>query len=110
MATLTGRSSVYVPAGQDVPVPVRLLGRGTMTVRTFFADGKRAPDADVTIKGSDFPNDAPPPGTTDQNGIITYNNLNEGAYAVSALGSYNRAGRASVVIPGDSASVLVDVT
>ncbi len=109
MTTLIGRSSVYVPAGQDVPVTVRLLGRGTMTIRTFFADGTSAPNADVTVKGTGFPNNTAS-GETDQNGVIIFSNLTEGRYAVSALGTYNRSGRAEGIISADNASIDVKVT
>jgi hypothetical protein len=108
ITTLKARVYAKVPAGADTPVAIKLLGRGTLTVRVFNSDGAREASANVEVKGSNFPNDLAS-GSTDQNGEITFYNLTEGAYAVSALGGFNLGGRAQGSIPADGASSSVDV-
>ena len=57
VSTLTWKGYVVVPAGGDVAVNPRLLGRGTLTVRALNADGTPAPGAAVDVKGTAYPND-----------------------------------------------------
>ncbi|ABQ27183.1 Ig-like domain-containing protein [Geotalea uraniireducens] len=108
VTTLKGKGYVSVPAGRDVAVTIRLLGRGSMTVRALNADNTIAPNTAISLKGSDFPNDLAN-GVTGPNGTITFENLTEGRYAISAMGSSNRGGRAEGNIPLDHAAVNVDV-
>jgi len=107
--TLTWQGYVSVPAGLDVPISIKLLGRGSITVRALTATGAPAPGTAIAVNGSAYPNDGAS-GTTDANGLITFANLSEGSYAVSASGSFGLGGRSQVTIPGDRAAVSVDVS
>ena len=110
--TLTAKTSVTVAAGKDVPVTIRLLGKGTMTVRVLNANGTPAAGASVDAKGTSFPTESAA-GITDGSGETTFYNLPEGNYAVSATGSALSGGLSSRTqgnIPGHNASVTAVVT
>ena len=113
VSTLKGMAYVSVPAGGDVPVTIRLLGRGTVTVQALYADGTPASGASVDVKGADFPNDYAN-GTIrsdgQADGTAVFSNLSEGRYAVTVAGTYGRSGRAEGTISADGASVTVNVT
>src|SRR3990172_1691433 len=97
------------PAGKDLPVTIRLLGRGGIRVNVVTETSQAVSGADVQVKGSDFPQDNAS-GTTDTNGTVAFSNLSEGSYAVSVMSSGNIGGRAQTFIPADNAAVTVTVT
>lgn len=108
----TGRkatASVSVPAGKDVPVSIRLLAKGSLTVNVRNADGTAAVSAGVKANGNSFPNDSAA-GPSDANGSVNFSNLSEGAYAVSAVGTSNLGGSAQGTIAADGSSAPVTVT
>ena len=109
VTTLQWKGSVYVRSGLDVPLNITLLGRGSIKINAFYADGSPAPDTEIIIKGSDFPNDEATV-ITGAEGTITANNLTEGKYAISAMGSFGRGGRAEGVISKDGENVNVNIT
>jgi hypothetical protein len=106
--TLTWKGNAYVPPGLDVPITIRLLGRGSLTVKVFNADGTPAQAATVSASGTDYPNDSAS-GVTDASGSVSFANLSEGNYALSATGTFGRGGRNQAFIPGNQASVLAEV-
>jgi hypothetical protein len=114
--TLKAEARVSVPAGKDVPVDIRLLGRGGITVtvvkKAVNADGSLSdvpvPEAQVAVKGISFPQDAAE-GATDATGSAAFSNLNEGSYTVSAVDGFNAGGRAQVIIPADNTVTAVTV-
>jgi hypothetical protein len=112
VTTLKWKGSVYVPSGLDVPVTIKLLGRGTVAVKVLNASGAAIPDAVINLKGTSYPNDTAG-GASDASGQATFYNLSEGSYAVSASGTGSLSGlsgRNQVTIPGDKASVTVQVS
>lgn len=106
--TLKWKGNVYVPSGLDVPITIRLLGRGSLTVKVLNADGTPAQAATVNANGSAYPNDSAS-GVTDAVGLVNFSNLSEGNYAISATGTFGRGGRNQAFIPGDKASVTAEV-
>ncbi len=109
VTSLTWKGHVTVPAGIDVPVDIRLLGRGAIMVKVLNADGTPAPETAVSVKGSSFPNDTANV-STGADGIVIFENLTEGSYAISAFGSFNRGGRGEATIAADGEQVLVEIT
>ncbi|MEJ2698983.1 MAG: carboxypeptidase-like regulatory domain-containing protein, partial [Desulfuromonadales bacterium] len=108
VSTLTWKGYVVVPAGGDIAVNPKLLGRGTLRVRALNADGTVAPDTTISVMGTAYPNDAAS-GQAGSDGTIAFANLSEGSYAVSAHGSFGRGGRTEAVLPSDGAAVTVEV-
>lgn len=112
VTTLQWQGSVSVPSGLDVPITIKLLGRGTLTVKVLNADGTIAPGADIDVRGTAYPNDAAQ-GISDETGEAVFVNMTEGSYAVSASGNgllSGLSGRAQATIPGDRAAVTAQVT
>ncbi len=108
-STLLGQSGTIVSVGADTVISIRLLGRGTLNVLAQNADGTVEAGADVTIRGTGFPQDTAT-GTTDTQGVVTLSNLSEGNYAITATGSASRGGRASAAITSDGETVNAVVT
>ncbi|HZV80812.1 MAG TPA: Ig-like domain-containing protein, partial [Geobacteraceae bacterium] len=110
--TLKWKGNVYVPSGLDVPITIKLLGRGTVTVKVLDGEGKvMIPNAAIYLKGTGYPNDSAS-GASDANGQAVFTNLSEGSYAVSASGTGNLGGlngRNQVTITADKTSVTVEV-
>jgi len=110
ITTLKGRSCVYVPTGQNVSATIRLLGRGALTVRTLTAGSEIAPNIAVSINGSSFPNDSASGVTDPITGEITFLNLSEGSYAISARDTiHGLGGTTQATIPSDNSIVSIDV-
>ena len=111
VSTLKWKGNVTVPSGLDVPITIKLLGRGSITVKVLDGGGLVVPNANITVKGTGYPNDEAV-GASDAAGQALFTNLSEGSYAVSASGTGNisiLSGRNQVSIPGDNASVTVEV-
>jgi len=101
---------VSVPRGGDVPVTIRLLGKGSMTVKVLDGNGKASVETDVSLRGSDYPNGTAD-GKTGGNGEVVFTNLTEGRYAVSAKDENNLGGRSEGTVTFDSTvSVTVRLT
>ncbi|MFA7402346.1 MAG: Ig-like domain-containing protein, partial [Pelobacteraceae bacterium] len=108
VTTLKWQGYASVAAGLDVPLNIKLLGRGSVTVLVTNADGTAAPGAKVDVVGSGYPNDSAS-GMSGQDGSITFDNLSEGSYSVSVMGSFNLGGRGEGKIPADHANVTISV-
>lgn len=103
------RASVAVPAGKDVPVTIKLLGKGGITVNVVDGNGAAVAARFVKVKGTDFPNDFAGMETV-TSGTVTFGNLSEGVYAVDAVDYYNLGGRTTVTIAAEQAQVTATVT
>jgi hypothetical protein len=105
----TGRASVFVTAGQDNQVTVRLLARAGATVQVMKADGSPAVGAEVEIMGGNFPNETFQ-ATTGSNGEAAFFNLFEGPYTVSAaltITGTRVAGRSTLTVgPGGGSATV----
>ena len=101
--------SVAVPAGKDVPVTIKLLGKGSITVKVVDGNGAAVAASAVNVKGTAFPNDLAGPASVLSGETVTFGNLSEGVYAISAVDHNNRGGRTQVTIPADQAQVTVTV-
>ena len=118
VSTLKWQGSVYVPSGLDVPITIKLLGRGTVTVKVLDGEGREVPNADITgaaisIVGVNYPFDKADGGITSTSSQAVFANLSEGNYAVSVSATGNRSilsGRGQVFIPGDNANITVVVS
>ncbi|MDU0460473.1 MAG: Ig-like domain-containing protein [Geobacteraceae bacterium] len=106
--TLKWKGYAYVPSGLDVPITIKLLGRGSLNVKVSNADGTPSQAAAVSVSGSGYPNDSAN-GVTDAAGMVSFANLSEGSYAISATGTFGRGGRNQAFIPGDKANITAEV-
>ncbi|HCE69195.1 MAG TPA: hypothetical protein DER40_17340 [Geobacter sp.] len=106
--TLKWKGNAYVPSGLDVPITIKLLGRGSLVVIVSNADGSPSQAAAVSVSGSGYPNDSAS-GVTDAAGMVSFANLSEGSYAISATGTFGRGGRNQAFIPGDKANITAEV-
>ncbi len=109
VTTLQWQGNVSVPAGGEVSKTIVLLGRGSLRVTVHNADGTPAPDAAVSVSGSDYPNDQAS-GVSDADGLVVLENLTVGNYAVAASGSFGRGGRGAALIDRDGAAAAVTVS
>jgi len=109
--TLKWQGNAYVPSGLDVPVAIKLLGRGSITVKVLSDKGDPIPNAKISLKGTAYPNDFGE-DFSDAGGQALFSNMSEGNYAVSASGTGSLSGlsgRNSVLMPSNGASVIVEV-
>ncbi len=109
---LKGEAYANVVAGQTNQVTVRLLGRGAAQVTVRLASGAAVVGAPVELQGGWHPRETVT-GTTGPGGVILFENLFEGPYAVNAsttTATARIAGRASVSVPGDGSLSAVTVT
>ena len=106
--TLKWQGNVSIPSGLDVPLTIKLLGRGSLEVTVLNADGTPATEVSVAAGGIEYPNDSAS-GKTDAHGLISFLNLSEGLYALSASGTFGRGGGAQAIIPGDKANMAIVV-
>ncbi|HTG86769.1 MAG TPA: Ig-like domain-containing protein, partial [Pyrinomonadaceae bacterium] len=91
----SNRIYISVEKNKDAVFDLRLLGTGTLRVQVLDGAGQPATGGSVTIDGTDYPNshgfaNVPVGG----NGQVTFNNLPEGSYAVSAT-RFGLGGRVS---------------
>ncbi|HEY0730158.1 MAG TPA: carboxypeptidase regulatory-like domain-containing protein, partial [Pyrinomonadaceae bacterium] len=103
----TNRISVSVERNKDAVFNLRLLGFGTLRVQVLDGAGQPATGGSVTIDGTDYPNvhrfANVPVGS---NGQVTFENLPEGSYAVSAT-RFGLGGRVSARV---TINATVDVS
>ncbi|MGE3957098.1 MAG: Ig-like domain-containing protein [Vicinamibacterales bacterium] len=100
-----------VRAGENVDVPMRLLGRGTVSVRVFRSNGVTpVTGARVTLQGIDYPKDertgVATTGTIDFAGADA---VSEGQFVVTAIDANGFAGRKAGRVVADGSTVTVDV-
>jgi hypothetical protein len=97
----TNRTSISVVRNQDVIADLRLLGRGSLRVRVIDGAGNLVPNGLIRINGTNYPNDERFTELTLVNGgVMQYDNLNEGNYAV--YGEYTGlSGRNSATVTPD---------
>ena len=81
---LRGMAVAVVMPGVTNVCDVQLLGKGALAILVRQANGGPATNASVELKQGSFPNDNFT-GTTDTNGLVTFQNLFAGSYAVTAL-------------------------
>ncbi len=121
-----GQERGLVLPGETAEIPIRLLGRGDVTVRVYGSDGvSPIPNADVTVKHAVILDvegglannkgtlDIERHGTADEGGEITFDGgdaLPEGEFVVLARDlNTGFAGRASGRVTGDGQLVQVNV-
>ncbi|MGC4081086.1 MAG: Ig-like domain-containing protein [Vicinamibacterales bacterium] len=100
-----------VRAGENVDVPLRLLGRAPVTVRVFRSNGTTpVVGANVTIQGLDYPMETrtgvAANGTLELSGA---DQLSEGQFIVTAIDANGFAGRKAGRVVVDGTPVTVDV-
>ena len=99
----TNRISIAVETNKDLVADMRLLGKGTLRVRVIDGAGAPVLSGRVTLNATSYPpTDRIVDITPETGGVITFNNLSEGDYAVSASNS-GISGR-------NSASVVLNST
>ncbi len=103
----TNRIAVSVERNKDAVFDLRLLGSGNLRVQVLDGAGQPATGGTITVDGTDYPNvhrfaNVP----VDSNGQVSFNNLPEGSYAISAT-RFGLGGRASANIAINS---TVDVS
>jgi hypothetical protein len=107
---LVGQSRGTVEPGATADIPIRLLGKGTVTVEVRGANGP-IDGARVQLRGANFPFDQRA-GVTGPDGRVTFaggDSVTEGRFSVSAVDpSSGVSGFAGGAVP--SAGAAVDVT
>jgi alpha-tubulin suppressor-like RCC1 family protein len=99
-----------VPNTEPVPHNFRLKGRGTVRVTVVDGAGDEVSNALVSLKESEFPSETFEAVVEESNeGVVTFENVHEGDFSVSASDSVGRGGRVSGELPADGASVDVTV-
>ena len=103
----TNRINVSVERNKDAIFNLRLLGTGAIRVHVQDGAGQPVQGGSVTLDGTDYPN---PHRFSEiiagSNGLVTFNNLPEGSYAISAT-QHGLGGRTSAIV---SNGASVDVT
>ena len=108
-----GRAKGSVKPGEVIDVPVRLIGRGQITIKVRGSDTTTPiPGARVELKQLDFPNQSLD-ARDDSQGVLVVDGgdaFTEGAYVVIATDLDNGfAGRASGVVTHDGQEVTTTV-
>jgi hypothetical protein len=101
------RIGVSVERNKDAVFDLRLLGSGNLRVQVLDGAGQPVTGGAVTVDGTDYPNahrfaEVP----VDSNGQVSFNNLPEGSYAISAT-RFGLGGRVSARV---TMAALVDVS
>ena len=104
------RMGVSIERNKDAVFDLRLLGTGNLRVLVLDGGGQPVSGGSVTIDGSDYPNahrfaEVPVGG----NGQVTFNNLPEGSYGISAT-RFGLGGRVSAIVTlGNTVDVTVQL-
>jgi hypothetical protein len=104
------QGSVYLRAAQDATQDMRLLGRGTVIVHVVDAADVPVDNAFVRLQETSFPG-----GTFEgaidaaHLGVVTFDNVFEGALSAEASDVFARGGRASDVLSGPGATLDLKV-
>ncbi|HXH06729.1 MAG TPA: carboxypeptidase regulatory-like domain-containing protein [Vicinamibacterales bacterium] len=108
---LVGQSRAAVEPGATADIPIRLLGRGTVTVEVRGASGPIG-GARVQLRGADFPFDQRA-GVTGPDGRVTFaggDSVTEGRFSVSAVDPASGvSGFAGGTVAADGAHVDVSI-
>ena len=109
-----GQAYGTVDRGGDVDVPIRLLGRGDVTVEVIGATGSIVPGATVSLRRATFPGEEKS-GTAGPDGRVIFaggDGVTEGPYRVEALapsGGARGAAVGTVPTPGGPSFVQVEL-
>ncbi|HKU73806.1 MAG TPA: LamG-like jellyroll fold domain-containing protein [Pyrinomonadaceae bacterium] len=104
---MTNRISVSVERNKDAVFDLRLLGLGNVRVQVIDGAGQPVTGGSVTLDGTDYPNvHRFAELAIGSNGQVTFNNLPEGSYAISAT-RFGLGGRVSANVAINS---TVDVS
>ncbi len=107
------RTQVYLRAGQDAAVGLRLKGTGTVSVHVVDGAGQPVGSAFVKLQETDYPNESfDGPLEVPAEGLVSFDGVFEGGLSVQATDSFGRGGRASAVLPAgtDTLDVTVQLT
>ena len=107
------RTQVYLRAGQDAAVDLRLKGTGTVSVHVVDGAGRPVASAFVKLQETDYPNESfDGPVEVPAEGLVAFDGVFEGGLSVQATDSFGRGGRASAVLPQgtDALDVTVQLT
>jgi hypothetical protein len=106
----TNRISVSVEKNKDAVFDLRLLGRGALRVRVVDGAGNPATSGSITLDGSSYPNNHRHAEIAAAGGgVVEFDNLAEGPYAVSAA-QRGLGGRASATVPlGSTVEVTIQL-
>ena len=101
---------VYLRAGQDMTQNLRLKGTGTVNVTVVDGAGAPVTNAFVTLQETDYPNASFDGSLNASNqGVVSFQNVFEGGFAVQATDSFGRGGRTSAVLPPNTSFINVQV-
>lgn len=104
------RTQVYLRAGQDATVNLRLKGTGTVTVHVVDGAGQPVASAFVKLQETDYPNDSfDGPIEDPVQGTVAFDGVFEGGLSVQATDTFGRGGRASAVLPAGTETLDVTV-
>ncbi|MBY0495129.1 MAG: carboxypeptidase regulatory-like domain-containing protein [Cyanobacteria bacterium] len=104
------RLKARVPNVEPVPHDFRLKGRGTVRIKVVDGGNVAVSGALVTLKESGFPFETFEGVVEPSNeGVVTFENVSEGDFSVSASDIFGRGGRVSGELPSDGATVDVTV-
>lgn len=103
------RTQVYLRAGQDATVDLRLKGTGTVRVHVVDGAGQPVGSAFVKLQETEFPNESfDGPVEVPAEGSVSFDGVFEGGLSVQATDSFGRGGRTSAVLP--AGTDVLDVT
>ncbi|HVF42305.1 MAG TPA: LamG-like jellyroll fold domain-containing protein, partial [Pyrinomonadaceae bacterium] len=98
----TNRISVSVQKNQDAVFDLRLLGNGSLRVKVVGGGGQPVDSGTISLNGSAFPHQRRFAEMTEAGaGVVVFDNLPEGPYAVSAT-RLGLGGRAAVNVAAGS--------
>jgi hypothetical protein len=99
---LTNRITISVRQNEDAIISIKLLGRGALRVRVVDGAGNLVTGGNISIAGTAYPRDQRfAEFTAQSDGVIEFNNLSEGDYAISATQN-GLSGRTSVTVSNGS--------
>ncbi|MBV8856458.1 MAG: carboxypeptidase regulatory-like domain-containing protein, partial [Acidobacteria bacterium] len=106
----SNRINVAVQRNKDAVFDLRLLGTGSLRVKVVDGGGQPVQSGSVTLDGSAYPNTHRfAEITPDSGGVIAFDNLPEGAYAVAAT-ERGLGGRVAVnVTPGGTVETTIQL-
>lgn len=104
------RTQVYLRAGQDAAVNLRLKGTGTVNVHVVDGAGQPVASAFVKLQETDYPNESfDGPIEDPVQGTVAFDGVFEGGLSVQATDTFGRGGRASAVLPAGTEALDVTV-
>ena len=104
------RTQVYLRAGQDAAVDLRLKGTGTVHVHVVDGAGHAVGNAFVKLQETEYPNETFDGALTPSDqGTLSFEDVFEGPLSVQVTDTFGRGGRASGVLPAGTAEVDLTV-